>query len=365
MLIDDDVLMLKALARALLHIDPKINVRTLACPAEFHSVLANFGTPDVIFCDYIMPECTGLEVLEMARSQCPQAVRCLLSGEVSIDFSVQVENLAHYYLAKPFTREQLTQVLTAASQLPKLRLSEKERVELGQITCLPILPEVLVHALQLLRSQPPELEKVAELITSQPQLAAKVIQVANSAVMGFASPIQQVAQAVFRLGAHLTETVVALYELDMLATKLPSKKRLGEINTRAMQKAALAKKLGEAINMAPDEAEMLQVACLLSGVGEICALQLSEHSFSWPLQESSTISAYLLTLWGFSNSIICAQLISHKAHIVENRLTLLHAAIHETVVKNERSEWHAMVQKALFDVELLDEIKAWQKEGLR
>lgn len=362
LLIDDDILMLKALGRALLHINPALQVRKLDNPAEFQSVLADFGIPDVIFCDYIMPECSGLEVLEMARRYCPQSLRCLLSGEISLDFSVQVENLAHYYLAKPFTREQLSQVLTAAEQLPILGLSKKERAELGQITCLPILPEVLVNTLGFLRASPPDLEKAAQLISTNPLLAAKLMQVANSAMLGFVSPIHNVNQAVFRLGANLTETVVALYELEMIAAQLPCKRLLADINNRAMKKAELASSYGQKVGFSSTQIEELQIVSLLAAVGEICALQLDEHSFTWPLKEASSISAYLLTLWGFSREVICGQLICHPEHFNSASLTLSHAVLHDCVTKNELSDWKANVQKALFDQELLDTTVAWRKE---
>ncbi|WMN62289.1 HDOD domain-containing protein (plasmid) [Pseudoalteromonas xiamenensis] len=359
-LIDDDALLLKALSRAILHIDFECEVKTVNNPLEFAACVEELGEPDIIFSDLVMPECSGLEVLEQARIICPTALRCLLSGEVATDFSMQVDNLAHFYLAKPFTKAQLVDVINASKLLPLLGLTLEERAELGQLTKLPVLPETLIDTLRLLRLSPPLLEQAADLISLNPPLAAKLIQISNSAMLGFASPVHSVQQAVFRLGSEFTEAILTCFEIEKIGNQRISSKQLFEINNKAMKKAQLAKSLGPVLDLEKQDIEDLQVVCLLGAIGEICVLQLSEHSFNWQMKEATTLSAYLLTLWGFPGDIVLGELICQPATLSAKKLTLAHAVL-EDAIASQDPKWKATVQKILFEKELYDKALDWRK----
>ncbi|WP_462172348.1 hypothetical protein [Pseudoalteromonas xiamenensis] len=112
--------------------------------------------------------------------------------------------------------------------------------------------------------------------------------------------------------------------------------------------------------MEKQDIEDLQVVCLLGAIGEICILQLSEHSFNWQMKEATTLSAYLLTLWGFPGDIVLGELICQSATLGAKKLTLAHAVL-EDAIASQDPKWKASVQKILFEKELYDKAIDWRK----
>lgn len=79
---------------------------------------------DVIVCDQLMPEITGVEVLRACREVSPRTIRILLTGHADLDAAIQSVNEGEIfrYINKPWNNQDLiTTVLEAArkSQEPR------------------------------------------------------------------------------------------------------------------------------------------------------------------------------------------------------------------------------------------------------
>ncbi|GAB4199432.1 MAG: response regulator [Wenzhouxiangellaceae bacterium] len=79
---------------------------------------------DVIVCDQLMPEMTGVEVLRATREQSPRTIRILLTGHADLVAAIQAVNEGeiYRYINKPWENQDLiTTVLEAArlSQQPQ------------------------------------------------------------------------------------------------------------------------------------------------------------------------------------------------------------------------------------------------------
>ena len=68
---------------------------------------------DLVISDFLMPEMNGLEFLELIKQQHPDIPVLMLSVHTRVDWvDAALEKGAVAYLLKPFTREQLTTIVS-------------------------------------------------------------------------------------------------------------------------------------------------------------------------------------------------------------------------------------------------------------
>ncbi|MCG8464737.1 MAG: response regulator [Xanthomonadales bacterium] len=89
---------------------------------------------DVIVCDQLMPEMTGVEVLRATRKQSPRTIRILLTGQADLVAAIQAVNEGeiYRYINKPWDNQELiTTVLEAArlSRIPPAPPAEEKPLE--------------------------------------------------------------------------------------------------------------------------------------------------------------------------------------------------------------------------------------------
>jgi len=114
MVVDDDVQVLNAIRRVLLHPNPNTYaLETFSSPisALARAKVANF---DLIIADYRMPEMSGIKFLESFRQLQPLSCRILLSGYNDSGMLRDAINCAHaaYFIAKPWDGETLRITIT-------------------------------------------------------------------------------------------------------------------------------------------------------------------------------------------------------------------------------------------------------------
>ncbi|UCC43523.1 MAG: response regulator [Candidatus Zixiibacteriota bacterium] len=72
---------------------------------------------DIILTDLMMPEVDGLEFLKIMKERAPQIPVIMITGYATINTALEATNLGAFdYVAKPFTRSELTSVLQRASE---------------------------------------------------------------------------------------------------------------------------------------------------------------------------------------------------------------------------------------------------------
>ena len=129
-LVDDETGILRAMARELKDLDVKIYPFEGAQAAlDYLDVVK----PDVVISDVRMPGMDGIEMMEVIATKLPLSERVLLSGYADMDAAIGAINKGrvHYYLEKPWDKEQLQQVVYKGIRLSQLR---KENEFLEQLT---------------------------------------------------------------------------------------------------------------------------------------------------------------------------------------------------------------------------------------
>ncbi|MBE0370728.1 HDOD domain-containing protein [Pseudoalteromonas aurantia] len=349
LLIDDDELLLRALSRTLRRLYKEATVSCLQFPEEFINCIESNGTPDVIFCDSMMPILCGAQVLERAKEVCPAAIRCLLSGDLNDNYKWQINNTIHFHLVKPFTQTHLTEVLDSAVILQGLPITSSTRAILGQLSDLPYLSTVAHSMLKELQNNEPNFEVLAKQISHDPIMSGKVLQVANSAFIGFNNHTTDFRQAIIRIGLNGLKAIVVCCELSQQLLNSTGQEALNQLVNKAFQKANMAQLLAKMLHQDTQTQLLSFAVALLSGVGELTYFCVVQDSKDKSRVSKYTLTAYLLALWGFEEAIVRAQLIDELPAEQEISLTLIHRVVDQVYSKQAFD-----LNKAEYD--LLDEL---------
>ncbi|GAB1639873.1 HDOD domain-containing protein [Krasilnikovia sp. MM14-A1259] len=158
---------------------------------------------DVIVSDYRMPGMDGAQLLERVRDRYPRTARVILSGQTDEANLPRIMALAHEFLTKPSTPEQLT---AAIERL----IGGGDR---AGIQALPSPPAVLVELIHALQSDDASARSVGDVIEGDPAASAKVLQLVNSSGYAIGRRVSDVGQAVAMLGVHTVRGLVMMHDL--------------------------------------------------------------------------------------------------------------------------------------------------------
>jgi response regulator RpfG family c-di-GMP phosphodiesterase len=126
LIVDDDELILRALARIL---DASgYETRCYLAPAEALAAI-EIDRPTVIISDYMMPEMDGVTFLKAARARAPNAIRILCTAAEDFKVALQAVNAGEVYriISKPWHQQELVATISQAAEAARLR-RENERL---------------------------------------------------------------------------------------------------------------------------------------------------------------------------------------------------------------------------------------------
>jgi HD-like signal output (HDOD) protein len=160
---------------------------------------------DVIVSDYRMPGMDGAALLERVRTDYPGTARVILSGQTNEDNLLRIMVLAHEFLTKPSSPEQL---VATVDRLIGVRTAAADFVE-----SLPSAPNTLVELVQALDDEDASAASVGAIIEQDPAATAKVLHLVNSSAYTAGRTVSNVPQAVALLGLHTVRGLVLMHDL--------------------------------------------------------------------------------------------------------------------------------------------------------
>jgi len=224
LVVDDDPLILDLMA-AIAQDVPESVVSATGDPLEAERLLTN-GPFDLVITDLVMPERSGLDLLQLALRQNPHCAVTLVTGFGDMEDALRAIKAGAYgYLHKPFRREELALVLSNMAARHALRrqnsrlLAERERQE-GFITHL-------AAELQRLQSETLHLRK-------------RLVQLG----LEMASPSQPAPDANEAVSQPAAGELAIARELAELAT-LHSQEKISAQEFRSVRSKLLARLYGE------------------------------------------------------------------------------------------------------------------------
>ncbi len=312
--VDDEPNILSGVSRMLLVASPETDVELAGSGAEALDLL-QAETIDVVVTDMRMPVMDGMQLLLKVREKWPNIVRIVLTGETSHDKAVRMVPIAHQYLLKPCSGEELVGVI-ARTQAVLTRLDDANMRELvGGLSALPSLPETYRKLSDALDNPSTPPARIAKIIESDPPVALKLLQLANSAFFSRRVATNDVAGAVVQMGINtIRHVVLQLAAFQLGATARPSVQlHLRELQGRALRVANCA---GDLIPSAAQRAHAF-MAGLLCDIGQVVLATVQEerwtnvlanaHESARPLEtvereifgvSHAEVGALLMGVWG-------------------------------------------------------------------
>src|SRR5262245_61767588 len=107
------------------------NVDTATDGKTALSMMNTKGPYAVVVSDLRMREMNGIEFLGQVKTNSPNTIRMVLTGQAGLEVAVSVinENNVFRFLIKPCPKEKLEAALTAAIEQYHLRITERDIVE--------------------------------------------------------------------------------------------------------------------------------------------------------------------------------------------------------------------------------------------
>lgn len=139
------------------------------------------GEYDIIITDIIMPQTSGIELIEAIRDRSKSVQLIVMTGEPTVDTAVKaVRSGANDYLTKPINKETLLKAVRHAANI-KLLIDEKQRLECENQLYQKNLEEILNNRTQALKSA---MQGIVSLLTNvvetrDPYTAGHQLRVGN------------------------------------------------------------------------------------------------------------------------------------------------------------------------------------------
>jgi len=169
---------------------------------------------DVVVSDFRMPEMDGAALLEKVRTASPDTARIILSGQTSADNIMRVMTLAHQFINKPATADQLIEAIEylLGAQVSTTATGENLGDASG-VTSLPSPPALLAELLSVLDDEQVSASSIGKVVQTDPAVAAKILHLANSSAMTAGQRLSDVTQAIALLGTNNVRGLVLLHDI--------------------------------------------------------------------------------------------------------------------------------------------------------
>lgn len=366
LVVDDDILILEGLRRALFKTGWQLNFSTSSELALQKLSQIPF---DFVIADMRMPGMDGAELLEKVSEHYPSVVRIMLSGFSDIDAIKRATFVAHQWFSKPCDPQELK---TELNRIYDIRgsLPNKDIQEIvGKIKALPSPPKIFMRIKSLLRNEECNLDSVAELIEEDPSLSAKILQISNSSFFVHGNPAKNLEVAIARLGLDIVCSVVLLAESFSQIDD-----ECGFSVEKEQQKSVATARLASAL-VSPEYKEEALLGGLLHDIGKLIFYKISpkaldvfrrkggcEH-YHRDLErklfgaDHTQLAGYLLHLWNFPYSLIEAIVTHHSPHNLLSDTFTPGAAIY---VANQLIENEELDPLFIEHFALKDKLASWK-----
>jgi HD-like signal output (HDOD) protein/CheY-like chemotaxis protein len=304
---------------------------------------------DVVVADQRMPDMDGSALLDEVSRLYPEMMRVILSGHADNASIFRSVGPAHIYLPKPCDPAALAQAIKSRMTLRGLMGDSEMLTLLNSISKLPCAPKLFLDLVAELRSPRSSAGTVANIIKRDMAMTAELLKLTNSSYYSTSTTVSAPLQAVRILGLEIVQTLVL--QLGIFSQFRGSEemaKQIEQLNDYSQALGDLAERVALAAGEPDSVAKAAHCAALLSAIGSLVLLNEKRADYCAALEtvdpdrplhvaetetfgaDHTLIGAYLLGLWGFSDSIIEAITYAHRpsacVSCVNPVLTALHVA---------------------------------------
>ncbi len=283
---------------------------------------------DVIVTDISMPHTSGIELLHRVRQAYPDTVRVIMSGNIEHEIATGALPVAHQFVAKPWQRDHLVEVIERALRVRELLAAPALRVVLGRMSAMPSIPACYDQLARIVDDPHVDPATIAALIEHDEGIENRVLQSANSPFFGLSQRVRRVSEAVHALGGHMIKNLVLVAEVFRL---FEEKRCAAGFSLSAEQHHAMLIGAVASAIAPPGLGEACFTAGLLHDLGKliiaaemperwvtVATIAAHEQSVSTALELAhigathGEIGAYLLGIWGMPADLVEAVAFHHR-----------------------------------------------------
>jgi len=352
--VDDEPHILRGIHRSMADMEDEWDMTFCASGQE---VLAKMSERpfDVIVSDMRMPQMDGADLLNEVRHRYPETIRVILSGYADSDSVLRTVGPAHAYLAKPCDAVHLRDAIRRQIAVRALLDSPQLRAMLAGLTNLPSLPTLYLQLQAELLSPKSSAKSVAEIIARDVAMTAEILKMTNSAYFSTAGNVSSPLHAVKLLGMDIVQALVLkIGVFRQFAGKPDVAPLLETLTLRSFAIADLAERIAVVEGGDVVQSKSARVAAMLSDIGIVVLLDGKPDEYRRLLAkvgrdgslsvlereafgaDHALIGAYLLGVWGFSDSIVEALIYCAHPHACPRRDNLALTALHAATVLGPR-----------------------------
>ena len=385
--VDDNQQLLTAIRRMLWSAQDRWEMNFLRSGDEALELLSR-QHHDVIVADMRMPGMDGRRLLRTVRKQYPWMMRLVLSGESNQRNILRSVPEAHQFLTKPVTADQLITVIERGCGLRDMILSHEIKSIIGRIDALPAQPEVYKALLRVLDDEASPVEAISAVISKDVALSADILKLVNSSFFGPRVKVRSLEQAVTLLGMETIKgLVLGVQLLKIFDTRKIPEFSFPKLWEHSLATARLARRIAILEGLSPEAQDDSYIAGMLHDLGKFVLADKLTVEYQRVVEaarnENTTIDlvesrelgaghpqagAYLLGLWGLSDSVLEAVVFHHAPQALGptgmSVLTAVHVANileHELVVINPGYAKHTVDMDYLRNAGLEDHIESWRQ----
>lgn len=329
--VDDEPAVLSGLRRMLFPLRSRWKMHFLTDPREALATIENEPV-DVVVSDMMMPDLSGVALMEQLRERFPGVVRMILSGHSDQALINRALGCTHRFLAKPVEAEDLVRVIEQSLALRRLLGHERLIRAASRIERLPSLPDTYREIRDALQEGDCSLETVGEIVAKDLGMSAKVLQIVNSAYFGLPQRLSSPVEAVRFLGLETLTTLVLTLNVFAELHDAAYEQDIERLMHRSQVTARIARGLAE--TFVPTDRRLAEQATAAGMLHEVGQLLIWMHfpdeqakaarlvqKFGMPGHEAqrrvlgashAELGAYLLGIWGLADPIVEAVALHHR-----------------------------------------------------
>lgn len=287
---------------------------------------------DIIVSDIRMPQMDGIQLLSEVKSRFPNVIRIILSGQSKREQLLPSFGLAHQFLSKPSSCDELRDTIARVSGLRDVLSNPALQALVSRVGTLPTIPSVHSELVLELQSETCTTQSIGDIISRDAGLTAKLLQLVNSPFFGLSQGISNASDAVRYVGVETVQAMILSYRtFATYEQKLPKGFSLDKLWKHSLSTAFLAREIAAAESAPPNILNDAWTAGLLHDIGKMMlasafaedyemALELAQLQ-SKPIWVAETavfgashaeVGACLLGLWGLPDSIVEAVAYHHR-----------------------------------------------------
>lgn len=284
---------------------------------------------DVVVTDMRMPGMDGCQLLEKVKVVHPQIVRIILSGYSDRDLIFSSVGLAHQFLSKPCDAATLKATVSRACAMRELLEDEFLIKIVSRIESLPSLPSLYKEVLEEVDSENGSLEKIAGIISKDAGMSAKLLQLVNSAFFGLPARVNSILRAVNLLGIETIKTLILSVKIFSQFDR-PGLLSVSKLWEHSLLTGMIARSIATQEDLGQNQIDEAFTGGLLHDLGKLILLdKLPKKSAEaadlstatgrpiWEAEQRllgtthAQVGAYLIGIWGLSESLVEAIAFHH------------------------------------------------------